>query len=156
MNMWTWVVDESGDWDWHMCTAMYKQLVEFYCTAQGVCYTWYPRSSVMTQMGRMLGWGEVEGSSKREKNVCVYIFIHLLVQQKLMQNCKATIPQLKKNTRSVDNIHQLPITCQVLGWVLGQYSRDEADQFLSARSLHSGGWQQQQNKLGELEGTLVP
>ena len=71
--------------------------------------------------------------------MCVYIFIHLLVQWKLMQNCKATIPQLKKNTRSVDNIHQLPITCQVLGWVLGQYSRDEADQFLSSRSLHSGG-----------------
>ena len=86
----------------------------------------------MTQMGRMLGWGEVEGSSKREKNVCVYIFIHLLVQQKLMQNCKATIPQLKKNTHSVDNIHQLPITCQVLGWVL-------SIQLQITHISHSGG-----------------
>ena len=26
-----------------------------------------------------------------------------------------------------------------LGWVLGKYSRDEADQFLSSRSLHAVG-----------------
>ena len=28
----------------------------------------------MTQMGRMLRRGEVEGSSKREKNVCIHIY----------------------------------------------------------------------------------
>ena len=43
----------------------------------------------------------------------------------------------------------------MLGWVLGKYSRDEADQFLSSRSLHAVGWQQQQTKLEELEGTLM-
>ena len=86
----------------------------------------------------MWGGGERKGA-QRERRMCVYILIHLLKGQKLMQHCKATTPQLKKNTRSVDSIHQLPITYQVLGWVLGKYSRDEADQFLTSRSLNSDG-----------------
>ena len=46
--------------------------------------------------------GRVGGRCKRE-GIYVYIqLIHFIVQQKLTQHCKATLPQLKKKKRESD------------------------------------------------------
>ena len=55
--------------------------------------------------GDLDGWdgGGVGGRSKRE-GIYVYLqLIHSVVQQKLTQRCKATIPQLKKRKKKRKN-----------------------------------------------------
>ena len=49
-----------------------------------------------------MGWRERVGEGSKREVIYVYIWlIHFIVQWKLAQHCKATIPQLKKEVKYV-------------------------------------------------------
>lgn len=91
-----WRGGESGDWYWHMCTAICKTQLVGPCWIQGA-----QLSTVLTYTG---GVG-VAGRLERDR-ACVYLcLIHADVWQKPIQYFKAVILQLriKKKTTPGNN-----------------------------------------------------
>ena len=92
--------DELGGWGWCMCTAMCKTDSSWGSAVQH-------KQLSLVLCDHPEGWGgRVEGRLERQGS-CVYLqLVHIVVQQKLIQPCKAIILQIKKSSFHRDSENQ--------------------------------------------------